>query len=195
MPKQAGNDAESIINQTAQQKKATSAKASAPLYQTPYGYFNNALNAQPQKNIPIPTSQNILGQFQGMSPVSFQSANQPTIKNGIPFPIFTSASDYYQKMADLAYINAKFGLPEQGYNTDYYPGMMNTVDTSLLPDNFVSIYPEQTNSARPSGSDGSRDSGGGGSAESAIPFPEYTWGGGGYGNDYWRDSGLINWRI
>ena len=76
-----------------------------------------------------------------------------------------------------------------------FPMGINSPEEAVsdLPDNYPWLFPEVT--GEETGADTSGDTGyGGGYPETPYDYLYPEWGGGGY-NKYFRDNGLINWRI
>jgi len=76
-----------------------------------------------------------------------------------------------------------------------FPMGINSPEEAVsdLPDNYPWLFPEVT--GEETGADTTGDTGyGGGYPETPYDYLYPEWGGGGY-NKYFRDNGLINWRI
>ena len=223
MPKQIGQDAESIIDQTAAQKKATASNFNWNGL-SPLGYFDQIMNMKQSQNAgnavsspQIPMPQNTFSQSVKPSAINtgLQQKAQMDAQNRIPLPTVSNGErplnmqldtpagtgmnlnpEDYQNLAGKSALDIlSMYMPRAEIDARFPMGVSEEDAMAYLWDNYSWLFPEQTGLM-----DGGAGTGGGSGygLENYIPMPyDGSWGGGGYGNsqDYLRDSGLINWRI
>ena len=221
MPVPIGQDAESIINQTAAQKKATASNFNWQGL-SPLDYFGQimnmkqsqkAANAQYSPQIPMPTNTFAQTVAPSARDNALSAQSQMNAQNRIPLPAAQNGvrplnpqldtpvgtgmnlkPEDYQNIAGKSALDIlSMYMPRSEIDARFPMGVSEEDAMAYLWDNYSWLFPEQTG-----GMGGGANAGaGGGGAMSDVPLPDMSWGGGGYGGsqDYLRDSGLINWRI
>jgi len=222
MPKPLGQDAESIIDQTAAQKKAT---ASTYNWQglSPLAYLDQILNMKQSqtaannqssaKKIALPYQSFNQDVVQSPRDIAFQEKAQMDAANRIPLPGTQSGNrplnttldtpmgtgmnlkpEDYQNLAGKSALDIlAMYMPRNEIDTRFPMGVTEADAMNYLMDNYAWLFPEQTIPMPPTNTTPTTPTDNMG----GVPMPDMGgWGGGGYGQkDYLRDSGLINWRI